>query len=102
MYAVYTRHHCQGLPRSGDTLTNTEKQRVIQGFNQEISRLQSKIGSCRVRKQLQTLRCSAQKKIDFRNLQFNQALAIASFILVLNGLLTLAYLRIGRKYDYDA
>jgi ABC-type sugar transport system permease subunit len=40
--------------------------------------------------------------VAFRNLQFNQALAIASFILVLNGLLTLAYLRIGKRYDYDA
>ncbi len=40
--------------------------------------------------------------VAFRNLEFNQALAIASFILLLNGLLTLAYLRIGRKYNYDA
>ncbi|MGI9606414.1 MAG: carbohydrate ABC transporter permease [Acidimicrobiales bacterium] len=40
--------------------------------------------------------------VAFRNLEFNQALAIASFILVLNGLLTLAYLRIGKRYDYDA
>ena len=40
--------------------------------------------------------------VAFRNLEFNQALAIASFILVLNGLLTLGYLRIGRRFDYDA
>ncbi len=38
----------------------------------------------------------------FRNLEFNQALAIATFILVLNALLTLGYVRIGRRYDYDA
>jgi len=37
----------------------------------------------------------------FRNLEFNQALAIATFILVLNALLTLVYVWIGRKYDYE-
>jgi multiple sugar transport system permease protein len=37
----------------------------------------------------------------FRNLEFNQALAIATFILVLNALLTLGYVWIGRKYDYE-
>lgn len=40
--------------------------------------------------------------VAFRNLEFNQALAIATFILVLNALLTLGYVAIGRKYDYEA
>jgi ABC-type sugar transport system permease subunit len=40
--------------------------------------------------------------VAFRNLEFNQALAIATFILVLNALLTLGYVRIGRRYDYEA
>ena len=40
--------------------------------------------------------------VAFRNLEFNQALAIATFILILNGLLTLGYVGIGRRYDYDA
>ncbi len=40
--------------------------------------------------------------VAFRNLEFNQGLAIATFVLVLNALLTLAYIRIGRRYDYDA
>lgn len=40
--------------------------------------------------------------VAFRNLEFNQALAIATFILVLNALLTLGYVQIGRRYDYDA
>ncbi len=39
--------------------------------------------------------------VAFRNLEFNQALAIATFILVLNALLTLIYVWIGRKYDYE-
>jgi ABC-type sugar transport system permease subunit len=39
--------------------------------------------------------------VAFRNLEFNQALAIATFILVLNALLTLAYVGIGRRYEYD-
>lgn len=39
--------------------------------------------------------------VAFRNLEFNQALAIATFILVLNAILTLAYVAIGRRYDYD-
>jgi ABC-type sugar transport system permease subunit len=39
--------------------------------------------------------------VAFRNLEFNQALAIATFILVLNALLTLVYVWIGRKYDYE-
>lgn len=39
--------------------------------------------------------------VAFRNLEFNQALAIATFILVLNALLTLAYVAIGRRYDYE-
>ncbi|MDH3307699.1 MAG: sugar ABC transporter permease [Acidimicrobiia bacterium] len=40
--------------------------------------------------------------VAFRNLEFNQGLAIATFVLVLNAVLTLAYVRIGRRYDYDA
>jgi multiple sugar transport system permease protein len=40
-------------------------------------------------------------RVAFRNLEFNQALAIATFILVLNALLTLAYVWIGKKYEYD-
>jgi len=40
--------------------------------------------------------------VAFRNLEFNQALAIATFILILNALLTLGYVGIGRRYDYDA
>jgi ABC-type sugar transport system permease subunit len=39
--------------------------------------------------------------VAFRNLEFNQALAIATFILVLNAVLTLAYVGIGRRYDYE-
>jgi len=35
----------------------------------------------------------------FRSLQFNQALAIATFILVLNALLTLLYVRVSRRYE---
>jgi ABC-type sugar transport system permease subunit len=39
--------------------------------------------------------------VAFRNLEFNQALAIATFILVINALLTLAYVAIGRRYEYE-
>ncbi|MFP3914536.1 MAG: carbohydrate ABC transporter permease [Actinomycetota bacterium] len=39
--------------------------------------------------------------VAFRNLEFNQGLAIATFILLLNALLTLGYVAIGRKYDYQ-
>lgn len=39
--------------------------------------------------------------IAFRNLEFNQALAIATFILILNAVLTLGYVAIGRRYEYD-
>jgi ABC-type sugar transport system permease subunit len=39
--------------------------------------------------------------VAFRNLEFNQALAIATFILVLNAVLTLAYVGVGRRYDYE-
>ncbi len=39
--------------------------------------------------------------VAFRNLEFNQALAIATFILVLNALLTLGYVGIGRRYEYQ-
>jgi multiple sugar transport system permease protein len=38
----------------------------------------------------------------FRSLKFNEALAIATFILVLNALLTLIYVRVARKYEIDA
>ena len=39
--------------------------------------------------------------VAFRNLEFNQALAIATFILVLNAVLTMAYVLIGRRYEYQ-
>ena len=39
--------------------------------------------------------------VAFRSLEFNQALAIATFILVLNAVLTLAYVGIGRRYEYE-
>jgi ABC-type sugar transport system permease subunit len=39
--------------------------------------------------------------VAFRNLEFNQALAIATFILVLNALLTLAYVGVARRYEYE-
>lgn len=39
--------------------------------------------------------------VAFRNLEYNEALAIATFILVLNALLTLGYVAIGRRYDYE-
>jgi ABC-type sugar transport system permease subunit len=39
--------------------------------------------------------------VAFRNLEFNQALAIATFILVLNAFLTLGYVIVGRRYEYE-
>ena len=39
--------------------------------------------------------------VAFRSLEFNQALAIATFILVLNALLTLAYVVVGRRFEYQ-
>lgn len=39
--------------------------------------------------------------VAFRNLKFNDALAIATFILVLNALLTLAYVAIARKNEIE-
>ncbi len=39
--------------------------------------------------------------VAFRNLEFNQGLAIATFILVLNALLTLAYIGVARRYEYE-
>jgi multiple sugar transport system permease protein len=39
--------------------------------------------------------------IAFRSLEFNQALALATFILVLNALLTLFYLTVARKYEVE-
>ena len=32
---------------------------------------------------------------------FNQALAIATFILILNAVLTLAYVGVARRYEYE-
>ena len=52
-------------------------------------------------KQTQTM-AMEMYTVAFRNLEFNEALAIATFILVLNALLTLGYVGIGRKYDYEA
>jgi ABC-type sugar transport system permease subunit len=40
--------------------------------------------------------------VAFRNLEFEAALAIATFILVLNALLTLVYVAIGRRYEYES
>lgn len=37
----------------------------------------------------------------FRALKFNEALALATFILVLNALLTLAYIRVARRFEYS-
>ncbi|MGI9598658.1 MAG: carbohydrate ABC transporter permease, partial [Acidimicrobiales bacterium] len=37
----------------------------------------------------------------FRALKFNEALALATFILVLNALLTLAYVRVARRFEYS-
>jgi ABC-type sugar transport system permease subunit len=39
--------------------------------------------------------------VAFRQLEFNRALAIATFILVLNALLTLAYVGVARRYEYE-
>ncbi len=39
--------------------------------------------------------------VAFRSLEFNRALALATFILILNALLTLGYVLIGRRYEYD-
>ena len=39
--------------------------------------------------------------VAFRNLKFNEALAIAAFILVANALLTLGYVAIGRKNEVE-
>jgi len=38
----------------------------------------------------------------FRRLEMNQALAIATFILLLNALLTLAYMGVARRYEIDS
>jgi multiple sugar transport system permease protein len=40
--------------------------------------------------------------VAFRALKFNEALAIATFILVLNALLTLIYVRVARRYEIEA
>jgi multiple sugar transport system permease protein len=37
----------------------------------------------------------------FRSLEFEAALAIATFILILNALLTLGYVAVGRRYEYS-
>lgn len=39
--------------------------------------------------------------VAFRSLEFNRALALATFILILNAVLTLGYVLIGRRYEYD-
>jgi ABC-type sugar transport system permease subunit len=39
--------------------------------------------------------------VAFRNLEFEQALAIATFILILNAVLTLAYAWVARRYEYE-
>ena len=39
--------------------------------------------------------------VAFRALEFNQALANATFILVLNAVLTLAYVGVARRYEYE-
>jgi ABC-type sugar transport system permease subunit len=39
--------------------------------------------------------------VAFRSLEFNRALALATFILILNAALTLGYVLIGRRYEYD-
>lgn len=39
--------------------------------------------------------------VAFRNLEFNQALAVATFILVLNAILTLGYVVVGRRFEYE-
>ena len=39
--------------------------------------------------------------VAFRALRFNQALALATFILILNAVLTLAYVRVARKYEIE-
>ena len=39
--------------------------------------------------------------VAFRALKFNEALAIATFILILNGLLTLAYVTVSRRYEVE-
>ena len=39
--------------------------------------------------------------VAFRALEFNQALAIATFILILNAVLTLAYVGVARRYEYE-
>lgn len=39
--------------------------------------------------------------VAFRELEFNQALALATFILILNALLTIGYVGIGRRYEYE-
>lgn len=39
--------------------------------------------------------------VAFRNLEFEAALAIATFILLLNAALTLGYVAVGRRYEYQ-
>jgi ABC-type sugar transport system permease subunit len=40
--------------------------------------------------------------VAFRALKFNEALAIATFILILNAVLTLGYVRVARRYEIEA
>lgn len=39
--------------------------------------------------------------VAFRSLKFNEALALATFILVLNAILTLMYARVSRRFEID-
>ena len=39
--------------------------------------------------------------VAFRALKFNEALALATVILILNAVLTLLYARVARRYDVD-
>ena len=39
--------------------------------------------------------------VAFRELEFNRALAIATFILILNAVLTLVYVGVARRYEYE-
>lgn len=39
--------------------------------------------------------------VAFRALKFNEALALATFILILNALLTLTYVRVAKRYDIE-
>jgi multiple sugar transport system permease protein len=38
----------------------------------------------------------------FQELNFHEGLAIATFVIVLNALLTLLYIRVGRRFEVEA